>query len=194
MECERKIRWMKNRGKLIVLSGPSGVGKGTVVKRILKECDDIALSVSATTRTPREEDTDGVTYSFKTRDEFEKMIKADEFLEWAKYNNNYYGTPKAAVEKLLNDGISVILEIEVKGAGSIKERCPEALFIFIAPPSFETLRERLTSRGSESKEEIENRVALAKAEYDARDMYDFVVVNDIIDNTVLEVKKIIEGK
>ncbi len=182
-----------NRGKLVVISGPSGVGKGTVIRRLLSESDKLALSVSATTRAPREEDTEGVTYYFKTVDEFKTMIESEKFLEWAVYNNNYYGTPVDAVEDLLDKGISVILEIEVQGAMNVKKKRPDGLFIFIAPPSFETLKQRLIGRGSESEEEINNRVSLAKAEFDMKDEYDYIVVNDNLDDAVKEVKDIIEG-
>lgn len=190
---ERTKTRMKNRGKLIVLSGPSGVGKGTIVKRLLKECDDTVLSVSATTREPRKEDKEGVTYFFKTVDEFRLMIDEGEFLEWAVYNTNYYGTPAPAVDKLLAEGKNVILEIEVQGAMNVKEKRPEGLYIFIAPPSFEALKERLIGRGSESESEIEARVSLAKEEYDKRNEYDFIVVNDDLDTAVNDIKNIIEG-
>ncbi len=189
---ERTKTRMKNKGKLIVLSGPSGVGKGTIVKRLLKECDDMVLSVSATTREPRNEDTEGVTYFFKSPDEFRSMIDEEKFLEWAIYNDNYYGTPAPAVDRLLDEGKSVILEIEVQGAMKVKAKRPEGLYIFIAPPSFDALKERLTGRGSESKSEIEARVSLAKEEYDRKDEYDFIVVNDDLDIAVNDIKNIIE--
>lgn len=190
----RTRKRMKNKGKLVVISGPSGVGKGTVVKRLISECDSMVLSVSATTRAPRNEDTEGVTYYFKSVDEFRDMINGDEFLEWATYNGNYYGTPIKAVDKLLDDGKNVILEIEVKGAMKVKAKRPEGTYIFIAPPSFEVLRQRLIGRGTESLEEIEARVALAKEEYGRRDEYDFVVVNDDMDIAVNNIKNIIEGE
>lgn len=182
-----------NRGKLVVISGPSGVGKGTVVRRLLGECEKLVLSVSATTRAPREEDTEGVTYYFKTIDEFKAMIDGEKFLEWAVYNNNYYGTPVDSVKKLLDEGKNVILEIEVQGAMNVKKKCPDGIFIFISPPSFDVLKQRLVGRGSESEEEINNRVNLARAEFDKKDEYDYVVVNDNLDDAVKEVKDIIEG-
>ena len=185
---------MTNKGKLIVISGPSGVGKGTVIRRILSECENIKLSVSATTREPRQEDTEGVTYFFKTKDQFRNMIEKGEFLEWAIYNENYYGTPIGPVEKQREDGIDVLLEIDVQGALNVMEKCRDGIYIFIAPPSKEVLRERLCERGSESPEEIEKRVAAAVAELEVQDRYDYIVVNNVLDDAVREVKDIIEGK
>ena len=190
---ERTRTRMKNKGKLIVISGPSGVGKGTIVKRLLKECADTVLSVSATTRAPREEDTEGVTYFFKSPDEFRSMIDSEQFLEWAMYNENYYGTPAPAVDKLLSEGKNVILEIEVQGAMNVTGKRPEGKYIFVAPPSFEELKKRLVGRGSESIDEINKRVSLAKDEYDKRNEYDFIVVNDDLDTAVKDIKNIIEG-
>lgn len=182
------------KGRLIVVSGPSGVGKGTVLKRVLAECDKLCLSVSATTRPPRAEDTEGVTYYFKTKDEFKSMIDEDKFLEWAIYNNNYYGTPIEPVEQKLNQGISVLLEIDVQGAMNVMKNHSDAVYIFIAPPSVETLRERLMGRASETPEEIERRVSAAMSELDKQDKYDYIVVNNVLDEAVEAVKNIIEGK
>lgn len=181
-----------NRGKLIVLSGPSGVGKGTVVKALLSKCENLRLSVSATTRQPRDEDKEGVTYYFKSQEEFKKMIDGGEFLEWAMYNGNYYGTPQKAVNDLLDKGISVILEIEVQGAMNVKKKCPDAIYIFIAPPSLEELKKRLTGRGSETAESIAGRIAAAKAELEMKDEYDYIIVNDVREKAIAEVLNIIE--
>ncbi len=185
---------MMNKGRLIVISGPSGVGKGTIVRRILSECDKIRLSVSATTREPRTEDIEGVTYFFKTEDEFRSMIENGDFLEWAQYNGNYYGTPIGAVEETLKDGCDVLLEIDVQGAVNVMDKHREGIYIFIAPPSVEALRERLFGRGSEQPEEIESRVAAAEAELEMKDKYDYIVVNNILDDAVREIKDIIERK
>ncbi len=181
-----------NRGRLIVVSGPSGVGKGTLVKRLLGECDSLCLSVSATTREPREEDTEGVTYFFKTRDEFASMAENGEFLEWAVYNGNCYGTPLSPVEKKMADGYDVVLEIDVQGGMNVMKSYPDALFIFISPPSVETLKNRLKNRGSESHEEIEKRVSAATAELEMMDKYDYIVVNRVVDDAVSDIKAIIE--
>lgn len=185
---------MTKKGRLIILSGPSGVGKGTVVKRLLSECDKICLSVSATTREPRAEDTEGVTYFFKTQEEFREMIDNDEFLEWAVYNGNYYGTPVAPVEEKLSEGYDVLLEIDVQGAIKVMKKRTDKLSIFIAPPDIETLRERLKGRGSETEEDIISRVSAAIAELEMQDLYDYVVVNNFLDDAVEEVKDILERK
>ncbi len=182
------------KGRLIVISGPSGVGKGTLVKRLLRECDRLKLSVSATTRKPRSEDAEGVTYFFKTKDEFRSMIENSAFMEWAIYNDNYYGTPIAPVKEKLAEGYDVLLEIDVQGAMKVMERCPDGIYIFIAPPSVETLRERLTGRGSESPEQIDKRVAAAESELELKDRYTYVVVNNVLDDAVRDVKNIIERK
>ncbi|MBQ9757906.1 MAG: guanylate kinase [Clostridia bacterium] len=185
---------MKNKGTLYILSGPSGVGKGTICKQLVKKRDDLSVSVSATTRAPRQEDTDGVTYFFKTKDEFEKMIKDDKFLEWAVYNGNYYGTPVDAVNKKLDMGEDVILEIEVQGALKVMEKRPDAVSIFIAPPDEETLFVRLKNRGSETEEQIKNRLNAAKDELSKKGKYDFVVINDDLSVAVCEIENIMKNQ
>lgn len=164
------------RGRLVVVSGPSGVGKGTVLEYVLKR-DDFVYSVSATTRSPRETDIDGVTYFFKTKAEFEDMIKNGELIEYAEYNGNYYGTPKFFVDKMLSEGKNVILEIEVKGAMQIKKLIPDATFIFIAPESKEILEKRLRGRGTEEDDVIANRLAIAENEVKCSLLYDYLVIN-----------------
>ena len=165
-------------GKLFVISGPSGAGKGTLVARLLKDVPNAWLSISATTRAPREGETNGVEYWFMTREEFESEIEKGMFFEWACYNGNYYGTPKRPVLAHLNDGNPALLEIEVQGAAQIKEQMPESVLIFIEPPSLEVLRERLIKRGTESMEVIEQRIENAKRELLCKDEYDFVLLND----------------
>ena len=165
------------RGRLLVISGPSGVGKGTVLAELLENHDGYAYSVSATTRTPRPGEIDGVNYFFKTREQFEAMIAEGELLEYASYNGNYYGTPKRFVESLLDAGKNVILEIEVQGAMKVKKQRPDAIMIFIAPESKAVLYERLRGRGTESEEVIAGRIAIAERELRACLLYDYITVN-----------------
>ena len=182
------------RGTLVVISGPSGVGKGTIVKEIRRLNENIKLSVSATTRAPRPEDTEGVTYFFKTKAEFEEMIARGEFLEYAVYNNNYYGTPMKAVDEMLAAGFDVVLEIEVQGGLQIMERRPDAAVIFLAAPSFAELERRLRDRGDTSEEDIVRRVATAHWEYTQAPKYQYIVENDIIDECANEVLSIITAE
>ncbi len=182
---------MKNKGTLYVISGPSGVGKGTICKEIIKRNPSLAVSVSATTRPMRKEDIDGVTYHFKTKTQFLKMIDNGELLEWTIYSGNHYGTPVAPVKEALDGGKDFILEIEVDGALNVRRLFPEAVLIFIDPPSFDALKERLLGRGSESEESISARIERAKEEILLKDKYDFVVVNDNLKQAVLDVENII---
>ena len=147
----------ETRGLLVVVSGPSGVGKGTIMRPFMERNKNVKYSVSATTRAPREGEIDGVNYHFVTKEQFEKLIENDEMLEWARYGGNYYGTPRFAVERGLAAGLDVVLEIEVKGAQQVRRRCPEAVSVFIMPPSFEELSNRLHGRNTESEEKIMER-------------------------------------
>ena len=181
---------MDKRGRLLVISGPAGTGKGTVVKALLAENENMHLSVSATTRSPRPGETDGVEYFFKTREEFEEMINEGAFIEYTSYNGNYYGTPKAAVLNKLTEGKDVILEIEVEGAGNAKRAIPEAILVFLAPPSKTILRERLTNRGTESADVIEKRMKIAERELRLAQNYNYIVVNDTVEEAVHEIEAI----
>lgn len=181
-------------GKLFVISGPSGVGKGTLVKRILDENSDLYLSVSATTRGAREGEVDGVNYYFKTNKEFEDMINSGEFLEWATFCKNSYGTPKGPVNDMLNMGKDVILEIEIQGAMQVKKNMPECVLMFIAPPSFEELESRLKGRGTESDEVIKLRIETATKELKVAKEYDYIVVNDNIDKATDDILSVIKAE
>ncbi|MDE9999301.1 guanylate kinase [Staphylococcus pseudintermedius] len=183
------------KGLLIVLSGPSGVGKGTVRKRIFDDPHtSYKYSISMTTRQMREGEQDGVDYFFKTREEFEKLIEADEFIEYAEYVGNYYGTPVQYVKDTMNASHDVFLEIEVEGAKQVRKKFPDALFIFLAPPSLDHLTERLIGRGTESKEKIESRVKEAKKEVEMMNLYDYVVVNDEVDLAKDRIQSIVEAE
>ncbi|WP_202079910.1 guanylate kinase [Caldalkalibacillus salinus] len=184
----------KGRGLLIVLSGPSGVGKGTVCSALRSQSQNFVYSVSATTRAPREGEVDGVNYFFKTKAEFERMIEQNELLEWAEYVNNYYGTPRAYVEEQLDKGNDVFLEIEVQGALKVKEKFPEGVFIFLAPPSMEELKNRITTRGTETDESLKNRLSVAKEEIGMIEHYDYAVVNDEVDLACDRIKAIITAE
>ncbi len=183
---------MRERGILIVVSGFSGAGKGTIMKELIrKHSEDYALSVSATTRQPREGEENGREYFFKTKEEFEKMIAKDELIEYAKYVENYYGTPKDYVEKHLAEGKDVILEIEIQGALKVKEKYPDTLLLFVTPPNAKELKERLVGRGTETMEVIESRMARAAEESEVMDKYDYLVINDELDKCVEEMHRII---
>ena len=184
----------KSKGILIVLSGFSGSGKGTIMKELMKKySEQYALSISATTRSPRPGETDGVEYFFRTKEQFEKMIADDELIEYAKYVDNYYGTPKAYVEEQLAAGKDVILEIEIQGALKIKKKFPEAVLIFVTPPSAGELRNRLAGRGTETPEKIAARLSRAAEESKQMDDYDFILVNDEVDRCVEEMHALIQA-
>ena len=179
------------RGVLFVVSGPSGVGKGTINKRLFEEFGDaVAFSVSATTRGPREGEADGREYFFISRQEFEKRVANNEFLEHAEYAGNCYGTPRDYVLSLLERGVSVILEIDVQGAMQVKRRMPECVCVFILPPSFEELEHRLRGRGTETPEKIERRLAAAKAEMAHAPQYDYQIINDDLDAAYARLREV----
>ena len=185
----------KRKGTLFVVSGPSGTGKGTVIKRLLENHqNDVFLSVSATTRSPRNGEIDGTHYYFKSVNEFKNMIDNDGLLEWACFCGNYYGTPKKIVDDKLNSGIDVILEIEVQGAMKIKEKDLDARFIFILPPSFSELKARIVGRKTETDEVIEKRMVTAKEELLFAEKYDYVIMNDFVDNAVEQFESILNAE
>ncbi len=175
-----------NKGNLFVISGPSGAGKGTILSQVMSRLPDVWLSVSATTRTPRKGEVDGVDYFFLTHERFEDMIKHDGLLEWARYAHNYYGTPREHVVEHLRTGTDVFLEIEVQGALQVRERYPEANLIFIEPPTLETLLERLRGRGTEDESTIQKRFTTAKLELEQKMEYDIQIVNDNLDEAIQE--------
>lgn len=185
---------MNNKGLLLVVSGPSGVGKGTICKEYLNTYDDCALSVSATTRAPRNGEIDGESYFFLSQDEFKKKIDEGGFLEHAVFCDNYYGTPKDAVLNMLDSGKNVILEIEVQGALQVRSHYPEAVFIFVIPPSMETLEERLRGRGTEADDVISKRLERAKAEFKFIEKYNYVLENDTVENAVKRLHSIITAE
>lgn len=182
-----------NKGTLFIVSGPSGCGKGTVLAEILKQ-DNVYYSVSATTRSPRPGEVDGVNYHFLTKDEFEKLIENDGVLEYANYCGNYYGTPKKPVEDMLAEGKNVILEIEVQGALKVMEKCPEAVSVFILPPSLKELRRRLHKRGTETEEVIEKRIGEASGEIRKAENYDYVMINGELETAVSDLLSIINSQ
>jgi len=184
----------KSRGLLIVFSGPSGSGKGTVLKEALKKSNDLCVSVSATTRAPRDGETDGVDYMFYSKEQFLELVSGNGFLEWACFCENYYGTPRAEVERLLDSGKNVVLEIEVQGAMKIKEKCPDAVLIFNLPPSMEELKKRLVGRNTDAEDVIKKRLETAVWEISQADEYDYILVNDVIEAAADRFLAIIEGE
>ena len=185
---------MKDRGILIVVSGFSGSGKGTIMKELLKRYDNYALSVSATTRAPREGEAEGREYFFKTVQDFEKMIAKEELIEYARYVDNYYGTPRAYVEEQISEGKDVILEIVIQGALKVKEKFPETVLLFVMPPSAAVLKERLAGRGTETEDVINFRMKRACEEAEGMDRYDYLVINDELLPCVEQVHQIIRGE
>lgn len=183
-----------NKGLLIVVSGPSGAGKDTICQKLIKENSNIWMSVSMTTRKPRPLENDGVDYFFVSSEEFENKINDNTFLEYASYNDNYYGTPKDKVEEKLNEGKDVILVIDINGAINIKKIIPSALFIFIMPPDMETLKNRLIGRKTESKDKVVQRFITAYNEVNNYKKYNYVVVNDKVEDAVNKVKSIIQSE
>ena len=193
----RKLIIMKKRkrnmskGVLTVVSGFSGAGKGTVMKRLLEKYENYALSISVTTRKPREGERDGIEYFFRTREEVEAMIQEDQLLEHAEYVGNYYGTPRFYVEDMLSQGKNVILEIEIQGAMKIKEKIPEAVLVFVTPPTIEELRSRLTGRGTETADVIASRLRRAAEESEGMNNYDYILINDQVEDCVDQLHQII---
>lgn len=185
---------MNQEGLLIVVSGFSGSGKGTAMRRLMEKYQTYALSVSATTRQPREGEVNGREYFFKTVDEFKEMIENDQLIEYAQYVSNYYGTPKAYVEEQRKAGKNVILEIEIQGALKIKEKFPDAVLMFITPPSAEELRRRLIGRGTETMDVIDARLARAVEESEGVEAYDYIVMNDDLETCVDEIDEIIRSE
>ena len=183
-----------SKGILVVVSGFSGAGKGTVMKRLLEKYKDYALSVSATTRNPREGEVDGREYFFRTKEEFEKLNEEDALIEYAQYVGNYYGTPRSYVEEQLSQGKNVILEIEIQGAMKVKEKIPEALLVFVTPPTVEELKNRLVGSGTETEDVIADRLARAAEEAEGMGEYDYILVNDDLEECVENLHQIIRSE
>lgn len=182
---------IEQKGILFILSGPSGVGKGTVRKALFEKDTDLQYSISMTTREKRPGEQEGVDYFYRSKEEFEELIKNKQLLEHAKYVNNYYGTPRDYVEKTLDEGKDVFLEIEVQGALQVRENFPEGVFIFLSPPSLDELKNRIISRGTETEKSVVNRLRAARDEIELMDAYDYVVVNDYVDHAVENIQSIV---
>ena len=185
---------MSDKGKLIVISGPSGAGKSTVLFKAIEGRKDMCFSTSVTTRNPRPGELDGREYFFVKRERFQEMIENNELLEHAEYVNNCYGTPKEYVQNKMNEGFNVILDIEVQGARQVNEKMPEAVKIFIVPPSMEELAKRLRGRGTDTEEAIEGRLKRARQEYDEATFYDYIIINDDVDTAAAELSAIIRAE
>ena len=179
------------QGKLFVLSGPSGVGKGTILARLFVDFQDIEYSVSATTRQARTGEVQGENYYFLSEEEFFQLVENDQLIEWANVHNNYYGTPKEYVDKTLKKGQDIILEIDIQGAKQVRENYPDAVFIFLLPPSLQELEQRLEQRGSEDKRNKKIRLRNAREEMEEKQKYDYVIINDRIEETVDQLRSII---
>ena len=182
------------KGFLLVVSGPSGVGKGTVLHDLMNTQKNLVYSVSATTRNKRDGEIEGVSYFYKTHEEFKQMIDEDEFLEYAKVHNNYYGTPKEFVERKINEGKIVVLEIDVQGAVNVKQNTENAVFIFLAPPSLSELKNRIVGRGTETEQDINVRMKNARKELEYIKYYDYLVINDHINSASNSVNEIINAE
>lgn len=185
---------MNRNGLLVVLSGPSGSGKGTLLKRVREQYTNIRFSISATTRRPREGEVDGKNYFFVTTDQFKSMIENDKLVEWVEYCGNYYGTPREYVEESTSQGFDIVLEIEVEGALNIIKRYPDCVSVFILPPSFEELRRRIEGRGTENPDVIDRRLERAKKELEFVNHYDYVVINDNIEEAASEIVNILSAE
>jgi guanylate kinase len=183
-----------SEGLLIVLSGPSGVGKGTVCQALRRCTPELVYSVSATTRKPRAGEQEGVNYFFKTREEFQRMIERDELLEWAEYVGNYYGTPAEFVRRTLAEGRDILLEIDVQGAMKVREKMPDGVFVFLVPPSYEELRKRIAGRGTETPDAIRERLNAAQSEIGLMQHYDYIVVNDSVESACDRIRAIISAE
>ncbi len=181
-------------GRLFIIAGCSGVGKGTILKMFLEKNPDVKFSISATTRNPREGEKDGVNYFFISEDEFQKAIENKEFLEWAEFSGNFYGTKKSFVEKTLAKGIDLILEIEVQGAKQVKEKMPDAVSIFIMPPSIEELEKRLRGRHTEDEATIQKRLKQVERELEASKTFDYIIVNDNLEKALTQFQNIYDER
>ena len=183
-----------NKGILVVVSGFSGAGKGTVMKELMRRSANYALSVSVTTRAPRPGEEDGREYFFRTKEEFEQLIREDALIEYAGYVDNYYGTPRSYVEQKLEEGKDVILEIEIQGAMKVKEKNPETLLVFVTPPTVEELKRRLEGRGTEKADVIASRLSRAAEEAEGMDAYDYILINDDLDECVERMHALIQSE